>query len=149
MKKIEYLKKIEKLILTKDFQGAEILALEVLPKYEDALIYYFLGICQIELKKTELSIYHLKKSIFLDDKLLILNARFVLGNIYIAIKKFDLAENVLRELIAINDKEEKYLLSFINTLIHQNRSQELKSELGRALDKFPNSKDLNKLKVYL
>jgi len=149
MKKIEYLKEIEKLILSKDFQGAEILALEVLPKYEDALIYYFLGICQIELKKTELSIYHLKKSIFLDDKLLILNARFVLGNIYIAIKKFDLAENVLRELIAINDKEERYFLSFINTLIHQNRSVELKSELERALDKFPNSKDLNKLKDYL
>ena len=79
------------------------MALEVLPKYEDALIYYFIGICQIELKKTELSIYHLKKSIFLDDKLLILNARFVLGNIYIAIKKFDLA--ILRELITINDKE--------------------------------------------
>ncbi len=32
MKKIEYLKEIEKLILSKDFQGAEILALEVLPK---------------------------------------------------------------------------------------------------------------------
>lgn len=146
MKKIDYLNNIESLIKKENFKDAEILCLEILPKYEDTLIYYFLGICQKKLKKIDLAIYNLKKSIFLDHGLLVTDARNILGNIYIEKREFNLAEDIFRKLVSINDKYEEYQIGLINTLILQKKSNQVMEELDKALEKFPKSKKLKKLK---
>ena len=92
MRKTDYLRKINELMLHNKFLETESLIFDIIRNYEEPWLYYYLGVAQIELNKFDHGIDNLLRSIFLDKDFDLKNARNILAKIYMQNSQFSLAE---------------------------------------------------------
>lgn len=144
MNKEKYIKKLQSILVSKDYSRLEAVCLEMAPKYEESFLYYFLGVAQFKMNMLYAAEYNLKKSIFLNKD--IVAPYVILSKVFIELNNFTLAEEVLLKAMDIDQENIEIHFNYISILKVQNKKKKSLLAMNKAIKIFPKSKELIKLK---
>ena len=137
---------LQKLADEKKFSEIEDFCLEMIKKYEQSFLYYFLGMAQVNLSRIDSGVYFLRKSIFLNPDLSY--AYSLLGKVYKNLGMNDLSRENFLKCIELGFINEAVYIDYIEILILLDRKDEYQKTIEDALIQLPNSKEINNLKEH-
>lgn len=144
MNKEKYIEKLNKIFVSKDYTKLEIICLEMIPKYNESFLYYYLGKAQFKMNMLSSSEYNLKKSIFMNPNFF--DSYNILADIYIILKEPNLAIDNLSKSIEVDPNNINIHIKYITILINQKNKDKSIKALNNAINLFPNSKELKEFK---
>ena len=143
----KYINEFEDLIKTNNFNRLESLCLRMAPIYEESFLYYYIGLAQVNMGLIDSGSYFLRKSIFLNPNAV--GGYNILGDLYLRLNKFDLAENLLSKSIELSAKNLSIHILYVKTLIKIGDNSKCLKAINYGLTHFENSKELTELKELL